>query len=39
MVRQTTWPSSLQASAIELAVLIGNDLSRCQSMMELQETY
>ena len=37
MVRPTTWPSSLQASATELAVLIGNISSRCQSTMVHQE--
>ena len=38
-VRLTTWPSSLQASGIELAVSIGNDSSRCQSTMEPPETF
>ena len=38
MVRLTIWPSSLLASAIELALLIGNDSSRCQSTMELPGT-
>ena len=37
IVRPTTWPSSLQASTTELAVLIGNISSWCQSTMVHQE--